>query len=72
MLLAQLILGALGIYASVGVVFAVLFVSRGVERIDEAARGAPIGFRVLIFPASAALWPALWHKWHRARTAKAA
>ncbi|MEO1237017.1 MAG: hypothetical protein AAFX76_09540 [Planctomycetota bacterium] len=47
-------------YAGVGVVFALWFVTRGVAGLDPAARGGPWGFRVLIFPGSAALWPVLW------------
>jgi hypothetical protein len=50
-------------YAAAGVLFATAFVTVGVGRIDPAARGAPLGFRVLIFPASAALWPLLVIKW---------
>ncbi|HVS14199.1 MAG TPA: hypothetical protein VMV46_09760 [Thermoanaerobaculia bacterium] len=57
---------AIGIYAAIGLVFAIAFVARGVAVIDPAARGAPLGFRLLILPASAALWPWLaWRWWRR-------
>jgi len=54
------------LYALIGVVFALAFVTKGVERIDDAAKGAPIGFRVLIFPGAAALWPVLASRWRKA------
>lgn len=57
------ILLLLGVYLGVGVVFAIAFVLRGVGRIDTAATGAPLGFRLLIIPGSAALWPLLLRRW---------
>jgi hypothetical protein len=54
--------GLLG-YASLGVVFALSFVSIGVQKIDPEARGAGIGFRALIFPGVVALWPLLLRRW---------
>jgi hypothetical protein len=56
---------ALEIYALIGVVFGVAFVLAGVTVVDGAAKGAPIGFRLLILPASAALWPWLAVRWLR-------
>ena len=52
-----------GIYALIGVMFAMAFVTAGAGRVDPAARGAPIGFRILIFPGTAALWPLLLRRW---------
>ncbi|HVS64814.1 MAG TPA: hypothetical protein VMT85_15065 [Thermoanaerobaculia bacterium] len=53
------------IYALIGVVFALAFVFAGLAAVDPAARGAPVGFRLLILPASAALWPWLALRWLR-------
>ncbi|HBY62213.1 MAG TPA: hypothetical protein DEH78_20525 [Solibacterales bacterium] len=53
-------------YAIAGVLFGVAFVARGAEKIDPAARGASLGFRLLILPGSAALWPLLLVRWLRA------
>lgn len=52
-----LLLIAAALYVSVGFLFALWFVSSGVDRMDEAAHGAGIAFRLLILPGSAALWP---------------
>jgi hypothetical protein len=64
--LARGILMVVGAYAGVGVVFALAFVTVGVGRVDDGARGAGFLFRVLIFPAAAALWPVMLVKWMKA------
>ena len=46
-------------YAGVGLVFALWFCARGVVRLDPAAAGSRIAFRLLILPGAAALWPVL-------------
>ena len=53
----------LGLYAALGLLFGLLFVGRGVERLDPAAHGASVGFRLIILPASIALWPLLLRRW---------
>ena len=64
--LAQTLVAALALYAVVGLCFGLAFVLRGVERVDPAARGASIGFKLLILPGCAALWPFLARRWWRA------
>jgi len=54
---------ALGLYALLGALFALGFVTVGVQRIDPAAKGSGVGFRLLIFPGSVALWPLLLKRW---------
>jgi hypothetical protein len=56
---AQLVVTVLGLYAAVGVAIAAPFVWRLVGRLDPAAAHGTIGFRILIFPGAAALWPYL-------------
>ena len=65
-LLASLVVRAVYVYALVGAVFALVFVIRGVERVDFQARGASVGFRFLIFPGVIAFWPLLLERWLRA------
>lgn len=65
----EVILAIVLFYALVGVVFAFFFVIRGASALDPSAKGGPWGFRVLIFPGSAALWPVLFSKIIRARKA---
>lgn len=57
--LAQALLAAAGIYLGAGCAFAVWFVIAGVGRIDPATADAGAGFRVLLVPGAAALWPLL-------------
>ena len=63
---AVILLMLLAAYAAAGVLFAAAFVTVGVGRIDFAARHAPIGFRLLILPGAAALWPYLLRRWVKA------
>lgn len=63
MVLADVILFGALVYALCGLAVGVPFVLRGVDRVDEAAWGAPIGFRLLILPGTVALWPLMARKW---------
>ena len=54
------------LYLLIGLLFAVVFVTTGIERVDATARGASAGFRLLILPGVVALWPVLLRKWLRA------
>ena len=65
MLVADLIVLALGLYVLIGVLVALPFVVRGVNRIDPAAAGGSGGFRLLIFPGCVALWPWVISRWRR-------
>ena len=50
-------------YGAIGMVFALVFVAKGVQRIDEEAIGAGWGFRLLILPGCVAFWPLLLKRW---------
>ena len=69
MMAAQWFVYALMLYAAAGAIFAIAFVSAGVERVDPVAKGSGIAFRLLILPGSAALWPLLLARWIGGRTA---
>ena len=56
---------AVFLYTAVGAVFAVAFVTAGVQRVDPDAKGSGMVFRLLILPGSAALWPLLLRRWIR-------
>jgi hypothetical protein len=60
---ATWIVRLLGLYAGVGILFAVPFVWRGAGRIDPVAREATPGFRLVILPGVIALWPLLARRW---------
>jgi hypothetical protein len=57
------IIAGLGVYLGVGLAFGVAFAIAGAGRVSPAARGTGWGFRVLIVPGAAALWPWLAWRW---------
>ena len=56
---AQVIVALFELYALAGIAFAMLFLRRGVERLDPRVAGAPKTLKLLILPGVAALWPLL-------------
>ena len=58
----------LGSYLVLGIAFALPFVLRGVASIDDSAREASWGFRILILPGVIALWPVMLIKWLHGRS----
>ncbi|MEM9021105.1 MAG: hypothetical protein AAGC44_11115 [Planctomycetota bacterium] len=61
--MAQLILMLMGGYVLVGTVLGILFVFKGISRVDPAADGGPTVFRMLILPGVVGLWPVMLRKW---------
>ena len=55
---------ALEAYSAAGLLFAAVFVFR-VQRLDSEAQGSSIGFRFLVAPGVAALWPLFLSRWLR-------
>ena len=63
--LATWLVNFLAIYAAIGFVFAIAFAWKGAGKIDPAAVEGTWGFRLLIIPGAAALWPILARRWLR-------
>lgn len=59
----NIILAVIAIYLMLGFLFAIAFVIKGVNVVDEGAHGSTIGFRIIIIPGTIALWPVLLRKW---------
>ena len=66
MQVAELLVDALTAYGLAGAVFAVAFVTMGIHRVDSLAEHAPLGFRLIVLPGVAALWPLMLVRWLRA------
>ena len=66
MIVMKFILAAAVLYLLLGFFFAILFVWKGVEKVDEGAHGGSIGFRIIIIPGSIVFWPLLLKKWLKA------
>ena len=50
-------------YAFIGCTFGIAFVTAGIHRLDARAKGAGLGFRVIVLQGVAALWPWLLYRW---------
>jgi len=64
---AEVFVYALTTYGAAGLVFASVFVTIGIGRVDSVAKNAPLGFRLIVLPGCALLWPLLLRRWMRAR-----
>lgn len=67
MLIVRAMLLVIAAYFACGLAFALPFVFGGVERLDPAARGASMGFRLIILPGAATFWPLLAARWWKQR-----
>ena len=65
--IATWLVRAAGAYLLVGACFAVPFTMRWVNRLDEVAAHGTAGFRALLLPGAALLWPLLLLRVLRAR-----
>ena len=63
MTVGTLFLYAFGLYVAVGIAVGIAFVCYGVTRLLEHPATVSVGARVLLFPASAALWPLVLRRW---------
>lgn len=59
------IVHALLAYGALGIVFAPLFAFRGAAALDPVARDGTVGFKLMILPGAALLWPLLLVRWVR-------
>ena len=50
-------------YAAIGFLLAIAFVAAGIHRMDPQAKGAGLGFRLIVLPGIAALWPWILFRW---------
>lgn len=64
-MLSTLLVMTVGIYLFSGLIFALVFVSKGIGRIDPMARDSGWGFRLVVLPGVVALWPILLRRWRR-------
>lgn len=69
MQIAQIIALLVEIYALIGLAFAIVFLPRGILRVDDHLRGSPVAVRLLILPGVAALWPLFAWRWMTGQSA---
>jgi len=61
--LVNIILMMATVYLLAGSLFAIFFLSKGLEKMDTSAHGSGLGFRLIILPGTIVLWPVLLKKW---------
>ena len=61
--MVSVLLMIVSVYLLCGLLFAIPFAIKGVEKIDENAHDAGIGFRIIILPGTIVFWPLLLRKW---------
>jgi hypothetical protein len=71
-MIAELILATTGAYIVVGGVFAVVFLARGIGKVDPAAAASGTAFRLIVTPGVVALWPVLLWRWKESHRDQAA
>lgn len=57
------LMGLMGVYLGIGLLFSVPFVLKGAAAIDEGAKQGNWLFQVLIVPGTAVFWPLLLKRW---------
>jgi len=62
MSIPEILFGAVKIWASIGALVAAIFLTIGIDRIDEDAQGA-YAFRPLLIPACLLIWPLIIWRW---------
>lgn len=60
--IATILLTLLGVYLLIGIIFYFPFIKKGVHKIDDGVKAAPLSMKILIFPGTVALWPLLLKK----------
>lgn len=68
--IVSVVLGGVGVYAALGILFVAAFHVGGAVRVDPAIKGAGFFFRLLITPGVVALWPLLVVRWRKAATGR--
>jgi hypothetical protein len=63
MVVAEWLINLLGVYTGIGLLFAIAFLTVGISQVDPDSKGSGVGFRLIILPGVAALWPVLFTRW---------
>ena len=63
MVVAGWFINLFGVYTGIGLLFAIAFLTVGISQVDPDSKGSGVGFRLIILPGVAALWPVLFTRW---------
>lgn len=56
-----------GIYVGLGFLFSLIFLWKGLSKVDEDAKGTSFGFKLLLLPGLCFFWPQFLIKWIQAK-----
>jgi hypothetical protein len=62
-MITAFVLDLSALYLGAGFIFAIIFILKGIQKMDPAAHGSSWGFRILIIPGMMLMWPVLLRKW---------
>lgn len=62
-MLLTILLLIIAFYLLMGVIFVIPFLKKGITIVDEGARHATTGFKIIIIPGVITFWPVLLNKW---------
>jgi len=62
-MIISILLTIVAVYCLAGLLFAIPFVIKGVNQVDESAAHGSIGFRIIIIPGVIVFWPLLLKMW---------
>ena len=64
----MLILKIVGLYLLVGAIFSVIFLLKGLEKVDADAKGTSWSFKLLIFPGLCVFWVKFLLDWIKVKS----
>lgn len=56
------------IYLVVGLIFAIIFLIKGISKVDSNMNGASIGVKLLLLPGLIFLWPYFLYRWIQSKS----
>ena len=59
----MVVLYIVGVYLVAGLVFAIVFLVRWIDHVDESAHGTPWTFKLTFLPGCIVFWPVLFMKY---------
>ena len=69
-MIIDILLLLIALYLFLGFIFAIAFLIKGIDLVDEVAHGSTFGFKLIIIPGVIVFWPVLMKKWLIAKNKK--
>jgi len=69
-MIIEILLLLIALYLFLGFIFAIAFLIKGIDLVDDGAHGSTFGFKLIIIPGVIVFWPVLMKKWLIAKNNK--